>query len=219
MTTSKIQLFSQFARIGKVLASPARLVLLDLLAQSEKPVELLAEQAGLSMSNASNHLRELRAVSLVTTRREGQHIHYRLASPAVSDLVRSLQDVAHDHLAEVREIVRDYYEDPDRLEAVDAVTLHRRLLEGDVVVLDVRPGDEYAAGHIPGAISMPLEELDRRLEGLPEDRPVVAYCRGPYCMYAREAVERLRSRGREAVRMEDGVLEWKEQGYPVEVGP
>jgi len=219
MISPKTRLFSQFARIGKVLASPARLVLLDLLAQSEKPVELLAEQAGLSMSNASNHLRELRAASLVTTRREGQHIHYRLASPAVSDLVRSLQGVAHGHLAEVREIVCDYYEDPDRLEAVDAVTLHRRLLEGDVVVLDVRPGDEYAAGHIPGAISMPLEELDRRLEGLPEDRPVVAYCRGPYCMYAREAVERLRSRGREAIRMEDGILEWKEQGYPVEVGP
>lgn len=219
MTTPKTELFSQFARIGKVLASPPRLVLLDLLAQSEKPVELLAEQAGLSMSNASNHLRELRAVSLVATRRDGQNIYYRLAGPAVSALVRSLQDVAHGHLAEVREIVRDYYEDPDSLEAVDAATLHGRLREGDIVVLDVRPGDEYAAGHIPGAISMPLEELDRRLDGVPDNRPIVAYCRGPYCMYAREAVERLRSRGREAMRMEDGVLEWKRQGYPVEVGP
>lgn len=219
MTASpKLRLFDQFARIGKVLASPSRLVLLDLLSQAEKPVEALANQAGLSVSNASNHLRELRAVSLVTTRRDGQHIYYRLASPAVADLLRSVQDVAHEALAEVREVVRDYYEDPDALEAVDAATLHRRLHSGDVIVLDVRPEDEYRAGHIPGARSLPIDELDRRLDGLPRNRDIVAYCRGPYCMFAREAVERLRAHGFEATRMEDGVREWQAWGYPVEAG-
>lgn len=217
-TTPKTRLFDQFARIGKVLASPSRLVLLDLLSQAEKPVEALADQAGLSVSNTSNHLRELRAVSLVATRRDGQRIYYRLASPAVADLLRSIQDVSHEALAEVREVVRDYYEDPDALEAVDAATLHHRLHSGDVIVLDVRPGDEYRAGHIPGAHSLPIDELDRRLDGLPRNREIVAYCRGPYCMFAREAVERLRAHGFEATRMEDGVREWRASGYPVEAG-
>lgn len=218
MHEPKTALFALFARVGKVLASPSRLLLLDLLSQGEKPVETLASQARLSVTNTSNHLRELRATSLVRTRRDGQSILYRLASPSVRDLVRTLQDVAYDHLAEVRELVRDYYADPDALEAVDAVTLSERLHAGDVVVLDVRPADEYASAHVAGALSIPVDELDRRLSEIPRDRQVVAYCRGPYCLYSRQAVERLRGAGFEAFRMEDGVPEWAARGLPVTVG-
>ncbi len=218
MTNPKTELFDQFARIGKVLASRSRLLLLDLLSQGEKAVETLAEQAGLTVPNTSNHLRELRGASLVRTRRAGQHMYYRLASPAVRELLRSLQDVAHENLAEVRELVSDFYEDPDGLEAVDVETLGRRVQEGEVVVLDVRPPDEYAAGHIPGAVSLPISELEERLRDLPRDREIVAYCRGPYCLFSREAVERLRSHGLRARRMEEGVADWEERGFPVASG-
>jgi rhodanese-related sulfurtransferase len=135
----------------------------------------------------------------------------------VHDLVRTLQDVAYDHLAEVRELVRDYYDDPDALEPVDAATLRTRLDSGDVVVLDVRPADEYLSAHVAGALSIPLDELDRRLSEIPRDRQVVAYCRGPYCLYSRRAVERLRSAGFQAFRMEEGVREWASRGLPVTV--
>ena len=218
MTNPKTELFDQFARIGKVLASRSRLLLLDLLSQGEKAVETLAEQAGLTVPNTSNHLRELRGASLVRTRRAGQHMYYRLASPAVRELLRSLQDVAHENLAEVRELVSDFYEDPDGLEAVDVETLGRRVQEGEVVVLDVRPPDEYAAGHIPGAVSLPISELEEQLRDLPRDREIVAYCRGPYCLFSREAVERLRSHGLRARRMEEGVADWEERGFPVASG-
>jgi len=218
MTHPKTELFQQFARIGKVLASHSRLLLLDLLSQGEKPVETLAHQAGLGVANVSNHLRELRAASLVRTRRVGQQIHYRLASPAVADLLRSLQDVAHETLAEVRELVRDFYDDPDGLEAVDVETLNRRVRQGEVTILDVRPPDEYAAGLIPGAISLPIGELEARLRELPRDREIVAYCRGPYCLFSRQAVERLRSGGFRAHRMAEGVAEWEAQGFPVATG-
>jgi rhodanese-related sulfurtransferase/DNA-binding MarR family transcriptional regulator len=218
MTNPKTELFDQFARIGKVLASRSRLLVLDLLSQGEKPVETLAEQAGLSVPNASNHLRELRAASLVRTRRSGQYIYYRLASPTVRQLLRSLQDVAHENLAEVRELVRDFYEDPDGLEAVDVETLNRRVEDGEVIVLDVRPLDEYAEGHISGARSLPISELEQRLGELPRDREIVAYCRGPYCLFSRQAVERLRRHGFRAYRMENGVAEWEERGFPVAVG-
>lgn len=218
MSDPKTTLFAQFARVGKVLASPSRLVLLDLLAQGEKAVETLADQAKLSVTNTSNHLRELRATSLVRTRRDGQSVLYRLASSSVHDLVRTLQDVAFDHLAEVREVVRDYYDDPDALEAVDAATLRARLDAGDVVLLDVRPPDEYASAHVAGAVSIPIDELERRLSEIPRDRQVVAYCRGPYCLYSRQAVERLRAEGFEAFRMEEGVQEWASRGFPLMAG-
>lgn len=218
MRDPKLALFAQFARVGKVLGSPSRLLLLDLLAQGEKPVETLAGQAKLSVSNTSNHLRELRATALVQTRRDGQSVLYRLASPSVRNLIRTLQDVAYDHLAEVRELVRDYYDDPEALEAVDAPTLRARLDAGDVVVLDVRPRDEYAWAHVAGALSIPIEELDRRLSEIPRNRQVVAYCRGPYCLYSRQAVERLRAEGFEAFRMEEGVQDWADRGLPVAVG-
>ena len=218
MSDPKTAVFEQFARLGKILSSSSRLVLLDLLAQGEKPVEVLAEQANLTISNTSNHLRELRATSLVLTRRRGKSILYRLAGPSVRRLVRALQDVAHDRLAEVRELVRSYYEDPDALEAVDAHTLRSRIEKGDVVVLDVRPSDEYRSGHVSGAISIPIDELDQRLSEIPRDRQIVAYCRGPYCLYSRQAVERLREEGLEALRMEEGIPEWAAEGLPVTVG-
>lgn len=218
MRNPKAELFDQFARIGKVLASRSRLLLLDLLSQGEKPVETLAEQAALSVPNASNHLRELRSVSLVRTRRAGQHVYYRLASPAVRELLRSLQNVARENLAEVRELVRDFYHDPDGLEGVDAETLNRRVREGRVVLLDVRPPEEYAAGHIQGALSVPIGDLEQRLRELPRDQEIVAYCRGPYCLFSRQAVERLRSHGFRAHRMEEGVAEWEERGFPVAAG-
>ena len=218
MTNPKTELFNQFARIGKVLASRSRLLLLDLLSQGEKPVEILAEQSGLSVPNASNHLRELRATSLVRTRRAGQQIYYRLASPGVRQLVRSLQEVAHENLAEVRELVSDFCQDPDALEAVDIETLNRRVQEGKVIVLDVRPPDEYAAGHIAGAVSIPIDELEQRLQELPPGREIVAYCRGPYCLFSRQAVERLRGHGFRAYQMEEGVSEWEERGFPVVAG-
>ena len=215
----KSRLFEQFARVGRVLSSPSRLLLLDLLSQGEKSVDTLADQAGLTVPNTSNHLRELRETSLVNARRDGQRIYYRLASPAVGDLLRSVQDVGYRHLAAVRELVRDYYEDPDALEAVDAATLHDRFRREAVIVLDVRPEDEYAAGHVPGAVCLPLEELEQRLSELPRDREIVAYCRGPYCLFSREAVERLRAHGFRALRMEESVVEWGALGYPVATGP
>lgn len=215
---AKKELLEHFARIGKAVASPSRLQLLDILVQGERSVETLAHQAGLSVTNTSNHLRALKEASLVTTRREGQHIYYQVASPAVERFLRTLQEIAHRQLAEVRELVRDYFEDREGLEALDAESLHQRIQDGDVVVVDVRPEDEYRAGHIPGAVSIPLEELERRLEELPPDREIVAYCRGPYCVMAVEAAELLRTRNRKVARMEAGLPEWRELGFPVATG-
>lgn len=212
----KHELLILFARIGKAVSSPARLELLDLLAQGEKPVEMLARQAGLSLTNASNHLKELRNAALVATRKDGLHVYYRLADPSVHGFLRCLQDIALRQLAEVREIVNDYFTEPDSLEPVAVTELLERLRADDVVVLDVRPEDEYAAGHIPGALSIPAGELERRLSELPRDREVVAYCRGPYCVMALQAVEVLRSAGYRARRMEVGLPDWRARGLAVQ---
>lgn len=214
----KQDLLEQFARIGKAVSSPARLELLDLLDQGEKPVETLARQSKLSVTNTSNHLKELRNAALVVTRKEGVHVYYRLADPAVHEFLRSLQDIAGRQLAEVRQIVRDYFDEPDTLEPVGTADLLARMESEDVVVLDVRPGDEYAAGHLPGALSIPTSELERRLAELPRDREVVAYCRGPYCVLALEAVELLRSRGFRARRLDVGLPDWRARGLSVAVG-
>jgi rhodanese-related sulfurtransferase/DNA-binding transcriptional ArsR family regulator len=214
----KRALFHHFARIGKAVGSPARLELLDLLAQGEKPVETLARQAGLSVTNTSNHLKELRAASLVSTRKDGPYVFYRLADPSVQEFLRSLQALAHRQLADVRQIVQDYFERPDDLEPVEGETLLDRIRAGDVVVLDVRPEDEYLAGHIPGARSVPLSELEGRLSGLPAGAEVVAYCRGPYCVLAPEAVALLRARGFRARRLADGLPDWAARGLPVATG-
>lgn len=216
-SSAKHELFQQFARLGKAVSNAARLELLDILAQGEKPVELLARQAGLSVTNASNHLKELRLAGLVASRRAGVYVYYRLADPSVHTFLRALQDLARQQLAEVDRIVRTRYEDPDALEPVSADELLERMRSGDVVVLDVRPEDEYASGHIPGAVSVPVDELERRLAELPAGRDVVAYCRGPYCVYALEAVELLRSHGFQARRLDDGLPEWRARGFAVAI--
>ena len=217
-STAKQDLFQQFARIGKAVSSAARLELLDLLAQGEKSVDTLARQAGLSVTNTSNHLKELRTAGLAATRKDGPYVYYRLADPAVHDFLRCLQEIARRQLAEVREIVQDYFGEPDALDPVSAAELLERMRADDVVVLDVRPEDEYVSAHIPGAISIPVGELERRLSELPPAKEIVAYCRGPYCVLAPRAVEILRSRGLRARRLEVGMPDWRSRGLEVAAG-
>jgi rhodanese-related sulfurtransferase len=214
----KEQVYTQFARIGKSLSSPARIEILDLLAQGEKTVEAIAKQTRLGLKNASAHLRELRAACLVETRKEGTYVFYRLASESVFRLLREFQGLARERIAEIDRVSRLYFDARDELEPVLPHELLRRLGSGEVTLLDVRPQDEYRAGHIPGAISIPPESVNRRIEDLPKDRDVVAYCRGPYCVYAASAVEALRRAGFRARRMEAGVPDWRALGYPVETG-
>ena len=218
LKAAKLQLFEHFARVGKAIGSQPRLLLLDLLAQGEKTVERLAHQTGLTVGNTSAHLKALRQVSLVSSRKEGAHVYYRLASHRVHEFVRSLQTLARGQLAEAREIIDDYFHDPDMLEPVHSGDLLERLRAGEVTVLDVRPPDEYAAGHIPGAISMPFAEIERRVAELPPDGEIVAYCRGPYCIYAVRAVEALRTLGFRARRLEEGIPDWTSRRLPVAVG-
>ena len=216
MTTTpahhKVQLYDQLSRIGKALASPARLEILDLLAQGEKTVEQIAEQVRLGIKNASAHLRALRQARLVDSRKQPPFVFYRLADEGVLRVVRELQALARSRLAEVEQITRQYFDDPDGLEPIAPRELLRRVKAGEVTLLDVRPRDEYEAGHIPGAVSMPPGEVERRLSEIPPDRPVVAYCRGPFCVYAVEAVETLRRHGYQARRMESGAPDWRLAG-------
>ena len=211
----KDALYEQFARIGHALSTPKRLEILDLLGQGERSVEVLAGEAGLSVANASQHLRVLRSARLVDSRRDGSYVYYRLADSAVWRLWAALRDLGTSRLAEIDQLVRAVSVD-EGLELVDRPTLWRLAQEGHVSVLDVRPTAEYDAGHIPGAISIPLEELERRLSDVPHDQPVVAYCRGPYCVLAVQAVELLRRHGFAANRLRDGFPEWREEGLPVE---
>lgn len=215
MKQVKEQLYAQVALIGKVLASPKRLQLLELLCQGEKTVETLAEQSGAGIKLASAHLRELRHAHLVESRREGKYVLYRLASTAVADLWVQLREVAQERLAELRHVAASVA-DPQDLHGVDRQEILARARTGEVLVLDVRPADEYGAGHLPHARSIPLAELKKRLAELPKDVPVVAYCRGPFCFMARDAVALLRSRGFNALHLSDGVAEWRARGLPVE---
>jgi rhodanese-related sulfurtransferase/DNA-binding transcriptional ArsR family regulator len=213
---AKTALFDEFARVGKALASGRRIELLDVLANGERGVEALARQTGLSVANASQHLQLLRQAGLVATRREGTSVQYRLATPDVFELWRWLRTVAAARLAEVERLAADYLGAPMALEPVTRQELARRLQEGEeLVVLDVRPAEEHAAGHLPGAVSIPLPELRRRLAELPRDREIVAYCRGPYCAFAHEAVALLREAGLSARRLEDGLPEWQAAGLAV----
>ena len=214
----KDALYGQFARIGKVVASPKRIELLDLLGQAERSVEALAAAADMTVKNTSAQLKELRLARLVEPRREGTRVYYRLSDDAVTAFVGALRDLARMRLTEVEQIVRDYFEARDELEPVRRDDLLRRAQSGDVVILDVRPRVEYAAGHIPGALSVPLPELEDRLAELPGSTEVVAYCRGPYCVFAPEAIAVLRARGFDARRLEDGLPEWRVAGLPVESG-
>jgi rhodanese-related sulfurtransferase len=214
----KDRLYGQFARLGKALGNPYRLELLDLLAQSERTVESLAAETGATMANISQHLQILRNAGLVTARKEGLFVHYRIADPAVSTLCASLRTVAEKQDAELDRIVREHFGDRDEPEPVEMTELLRRARAGAVIVVDARPANEYAAGHIPGALSIPIADLKQRLQRLPKSKRYVAYCRGPYCVYADQAVQQLRAAGRRARRLAVGLPEWKSAGLPVEVG-
>lgn len=214
----KTAVYEQIARIGKATASAARLEILDLLAQGPRSVEALAGQVGQSVANTSHHLQILRGARLVDATKAGLYVTYQLADPQVGDFVLRLRRLAHARLAEIDRVSRDYLERRGALEAITDEELLRRVKAGEVTVIDVRPSEEYEAGHIPHAISVPLPELKKRLRRLPKHRDVVAYCRGPYCVMALDAVQILRAKGFRAHRMEHGVVEWRAKGGRVQVG-
>ena len=216
MRQVKNALYEQVARLAKALASPKRLELLELLCQGEKPVESLAALADISVKLASAHLRELRLACLVETRKDGKYVLYRLASTGVADLWVLLREQAEERLAELRAVVASVVEHPAQLQGMDRRAILARAAAGEVVILDVRPPDEYEAGHLPHALSLPVRELKKRLGELPKDVPVVAYCRGPFCFMAQDAVKLLRSRGYQALHLADGVAAWRARGLPVE---
>jgi rhodanese-related sulfurtransferase len=212
----KDRLFGQFARIGKALASPKRLEIVDILAQGEQTVEQIAKETSMSVASASQHLQVLKAARMVEVRRNGLYMHYRLAGEDVFRTWQAVRTLAESRLSEVDGVVEAYLVDRDALEAVDAAELMERLSAGSVVVLDVRPEEEYRAGHIPGALSVPVDALEAALQTLPKDREIVAYCRGPYCVFSDEAVALLGSRGFRARRLRQGLPDWRAAGMPVE---
>ena len=216
--TAKDALFDGFAEVAKALASGRRMEIVDLLAQGERSVDEIAEEIGQSVANTSHHLRAMARAGLLATRRSGTRIFYRLASPRVGELWSALRDVADEHVAGLERLADAYLGDRDGVEVVDREELAARLRRGEVLVLDVRPEVEYAAGHIAGARSLPITELRRQLRALPKDSDVVAYCRGPYCVYADDAVRELNRRGFRARRLIDGFPEWKRAGLPVAAG-
>jgi rhodanese-related sulfurtransferase len=217
--TVKTALFDEFARLGQALGNGRRLEILDVLANGERTVEGLASQTGLSVANASQHLQVLRSASLVRRRRDGTRIFYQLSDPVVFELWRNLRTVAAHRQAEVGHLANAYLGARDSLEPVTQADLLRRLKrKEDLVILDVRPAEEYAAGHLPAAVSIPLAELRRRLRDLPRDKEIVAYCRGPYCAFAHKAIRVLQQAGFKARRLEEGLPEWKAAGLPVVAG-
>ena len=214
----KDRLYGQFARIGKALSNPHRLEILELLAQSERTVDSLATEIGLSLANTSQHLQALRQAALVESRKDGLFVFYRLAGAEVFELPRVLRTVAEGRLAEFERLVREHFGDRDDAEAIPMAELLKRSRSMEVVILDTRPASEYVAGHIPGAISVPVDDLKRRIEHLAKSKEYVAYCRGPYCVYADRAVELLKAHGRRARRLRDGFPEWRAAGLPVSTG-
>ena len=211
----KLALFAQFAAVAKSLAHAHRLELLEQLGQGERSVEALAQKTGLSVANASQHLQQMRRAGIVASRRDGKFVFYRLADDAVFDLVSALRRIAERNIAEVEHVVRSYFDQRDDLEAVSRQELVERSRAGVVTILDVRPEDEFALGHLPGALNIPLRELEARLGDLDPDQEIVAYCRGPYCVLSYEAVAALRARGFRVRRLEDGYPEWRAAGLPV----
>lgn len=208
--------FAGVAEVGKALGNAHRLEILEMLGQGERSVDALSERVGLSVANASQHLRLMQRAGLLASRRDGKRVLYRVSEASVIELVTALQRVAEQNLAAVRAVIGGYFRERDALEAVSRKELTRRLKDGLVTVLDVRPHDEYESGHLPTAINIPLRDLPRRLREIPKSREIVAYCRGPYCVLAFEAVALLRSRGFRARRLVDGYPEWKVAGLPVE---
>jgi len=214
----KDAIYEQFSRIGKAVSNPNRLELLDLICQGEHTVETLAKETGLTLANASQHLQVLRAARLVETEKKGLYVIYRLADRSVCEFYRAMRILAENRLAEVEQITRQFFEGKEGMEPVDREKLLQRVLEGSVTVLDVRPVEEYRYGHIPKAISVPLQEIENRLSELPRDQEIIAYCRGPYCVLAVQAVEMLQAKGFHAVRLDYGVQDWLALGLPVEMG-
>jgi len=214
----KDAIYEQFARIGKAVSSPKRLELLDLLCQGERTVEVLAKESGLAVANASQHLQVLRAARLVEAEKAGLFVVYRLADQTVCEFFRTMRVLAESRLAEVELLKRRFLEGREGMEPVDRDELLARVREGAVTVLDVRPVEEYNAAHIPGALSTPLKELKLHLSELPRDQEIVAYCRGPYCVLSVQAVEMLRGMGFHAVRLEEGIPDWRAMGFPVALG-
>ena len=213
----KHRLNEQFAEVAKALSHANKLELLELLAQGERSVEALANVAGLTVANTSRHLQQLRRAGLIAARKEGLYVFYRVAGDDVIDLLRSLRRTGQRHISDVNEIVVGYFNDRDSLEAVSRKELLKRSKDGLVTVLDVRPSEEYKVGHIPGALNVPLDEIEQHLANLPKEQEVIAYCRGEYCVLAFEAVAALRKKGFSARRLEEGYPEWKAAGLPVEV--
>jgi rhodanese-related sulfurtransferase/DNA-binding transcriptional ArsR family regulator len=211
-------LFGQFSVVAKCLSHPHRLELLEQLAQGERSVEVLSQKVGLSIANASQHLRSMLQSGLVTSTRKGKFVVYRLTDDAVLDLLSALRKIAERRSAEVAQLVRNYFDNLDSLEPVTRKEMMRRLRGGGVVVLDVRPEDEFSLGHLPGAVNIPLRELKTRLSKLKRSQEIIAYCRGPYCVLSYEAVAALRRAGFKAHRLEDGLPEWRAAGLPVVTG-
>lgn len=217
MADFKGDIFNQFARIGKALSNGNRLQILEYLAQTERSVDDLANIAGLSVANTSQHLQQLRQVGLVSSSKQGLKVYYRIVSDDVIELMQVLRRVAELHLADVGQLVSTYLSVKDELEPLSREELMARVEQGLVTVIDVRPEAEFVAGHLPGAINIPPDELEKRLKMLDTEQDVVAYCRGPHCVYSFDAVERLRSKGIKASRLEEGFPEWKSAGYPIEL--
>ncbi len=215
MTSAKHQLFVQFASVAKALGHVHRLDLLEYLAQGERGVDALARATGLSVANTSQHLQNLRRAGLITCQKRGLQVFYRLAGEDVVDLLTALRRTSERHLAEVDRIVAGYFNERDSMEAISRSELLERNQEGLVIILDVRPNEEYQAGHIPGAVNLELKDLEKRLDELPKDQKIIAYCRGPYCVLSFEAVAALREKGYDARRLEEGYPEWKAAGLPV----
>jgi len=218
ISNPKLALFEHFAGVAKALAHPHRLHLLEQLAQGERSVEVLADRTGLSIANASQHLQHMRRSGLVANRRERNFVYYRLADEAVMDVLTGLRRIAEHNVADVERIVRTYFESRDSFEPVSREELIKRSRAGEVTILDVRPEDEFALGHLPGAVNIPLRSLEARLSEFDPAKEIIAYCRGPYCVLSYEAVAALRTRGFKALRLEDGLPEWRAAGLKVITG-
>ncbi|MFA6985071.1 MAG: metalloregulator ArsR/SmtB family transcription factor [Arenimonas sp.] len=215
---AKVALHKSFAEIAKAAAHPHRLALLEQLAQGERNVDALADRVGLAVANTSQHLQSMRRAGLLAARREGKFTLYRLSDDSVLDLLDAIGRVAERNVAEVQQVVSGYFSARDAMEPVSRGELRKRLRSGTVTVLDVRPAEEFALGHVPGAINIPTGELKRRLSELPRGKEIVAYCRGPYCVFAFEAVAALRAAGYKARRLEDGLPQWRAAGLPTTSG-